>query len=50
MTDVLACREAEPTARADTSVKGKHWSPFMTQNQKIIRGKVGVLAAPGARC
>jgi hypothetical protein len=43
MTDVLACREAEPTARADTSVKGKHWSPFMTQNQKIIRGKVGVL-------
>src|ERR1700744_3918259 len=42
MPVVLACREAEP-ARETTQRAGKIGAPAMTQNQKIIRGKIGVL-------
>src|ERR1700744_2840435 len=42
MPVVLACREAEP-ARETTQRAGKIGAPPMTQNQKIIRPKLGVL-------
>src|SRR3981189_1325885 len=42
MPGVLARREAEPTEEP-THRAGKIGAPPMTQNQKIIRGKIGVL-------
>src|SRR5947209_13516564 len=42
MPGVLACREAEPTEEP-THQAGTIGAPSMTQNQKIIRPKIGVL-------